>query len=102
MALKILDIVQARDYPHLSAQRIHLQIEAMRIAFADVYKHLADPKNMQVTTNDLLSTAYLKERAACIDSQRAGKYLPRRPPFRRYGLSLYSRLLRHDGFVHSI
>jgi gamma-glutamyltranspeptidase / glutathione hydrolase len=74
IALKILDILQARNFPHLSAKRIHLQIEAMRLAFADVCQHLSDPQTMLVTTADLLSTSYLKERATLIDFNKAGMY----------------------------
>jgi gamma-glutamyltranspeptidase len=29
--------------PYLSAERMHLQSEAMKLAFADVYAHVADP-----------------------------------------------------------
>lgn len=79
MALKILDILRARDYPHLSAKRIHLQIEAMRLAFADVHQHLSDPSSMEFSIDDLLSSAYLKKRAALIDFNKAGSYLPGEP-----------------------
>jgi gamma-glutamyltranspeptidase/glutathione hydrolase len=79
MALKILDILGARKYPHLSAKRIHLQIEAMRLAFADVYQHLSDPNAMHVKAEDLLNSIYLKNRAALIDINKAGSYAPGDP-----------------------
>lgn len=49
----------------------HLQIEAMKLAFADVYRHVADPHAMGLTPAQMLDTAYLKQRAACIDPRRA-------------------------------
>lgn len=49
----------------------HLQIEAMKLAFADVYRHVADPRAMGLTPAQMLDTAYLKQRAACIDPRRA-------------------------------
>lgn len=45
------------------AQLIHLQIEAMKIAFADVYAHVGDPGSMQIGAKELLDEAYLRQRA---------------------------------------
>jgi len=45
-------------------QSQHLQIEAMKLAFADTYRWVADERFMtDVTAADLLSDAYLSERA---------------------------------------
>src|SRR5690606_19046146 len=49
-------------------------IEAMKLAFADVYAHAADPRFMQIRPQDMLSDAYLAERARLIDPQRAQTY----------------------------
>jgi gamma-glutamyltranspeptidase/glutathione hydrolase len=49
----------------------HLQIEAMKLAFADVYRFVAEPGAMEVTTEQLLDPAYLKQRAALIDPRKA-------------------------------
>lgn len=49
----------------------HLQIEAMKLAFADVYRYVADPRAMDLTPEQMLDPAYLKARAACIDPRRA-------------------------------
>jgi gamma-glutamyltranspeptidase/glutathione hydrolase len=37
----------------------HLQIEAMKLAFADVYRHVAEPTTMRVTAAQMLDDAYL-------------------------------------------
>lgn len=44
----------------------HIQIEAMKLAFADVYRHVADPRGMQVSPQQLLDPSYLAARARCI------------------------------------
>ena len=49
----------------------HLQIEAMKLAFADVYRYVAEPGAMDLTAAQMLDPAYLKQRAALIDLKRA-------------------------------
>lgn len=63
-----------------SAQRMHLEIEAMRLAFADLHAHVADPVHMQWTAAQLLDPAHLKERARGIDLKRALVHGPSKPP----------------------
>jgi gamma-glutamyltranspeptidase/glutathione hydrolase len=48
----------------------HLQIEAMKLAFADVQRYVADA-GMEVTTEQMLDDAYLASRARLIDPARA-------------------------------
>ncbi|RZS85393.1 gamma-glutamyltransferase family protein [Pigmentiphaga kullae] len=57
-----------------AALRAHLQIEAMKIAFADIYGHVADPAMMRMDPAQLLAPAYLAERARGINPRRAGRY----------------------------
>ena len=49
----------------------HLQIEAMKLAFADVYRYVADEASMEVTAQQMLDPSYLKHRAALIDMKKA-------------------------------
>jgi gamma-glutamyltranspeptidase/glutathione hydrolase len=43
-----------------SVDTVHLQLEAMKLAFADMYTHVSDPKSMRVSSADLLDPDYLK------------------------------------------
>ena len=52
----------------------HVQIEAMKLAFADVYRYVAEPSSMEVTPEQMLDPAYLKSRAKLIDMQRAQNF----------------------------
>ena len=45
-----------------TAEAYHLQIEAMKLAYADVRAYVADPRFMTCTARDLLSEAYADER----------------------------------------
>ena len=49
----------------------HVTIEAMKLAFADTYAHVADPRAMRVTPEQMLDDGYLASRAALIDMARA-------------------------------
>jgi len=49
----------------------HLQIEAMKLAFADVYRYVADTASMDVTAQQMLDPTYLKQRAGMIDMKKA-------------------------------
>jgi gamma-glutamyltranspeptidase/glutathione hydrolase len=59
------------DYAVDSADWHHVAIEAMKLAFADTYEYVADPRAMRVSPADLLDDDYLAQRARHIDMQRA-------------------------------
>ncbi|WP_454736437.1 gamma-glutamyltransferase [Cupriavidus necator] len=71
IALGILDQFDMASIPVDSVDSQHLQIEAMKLAFADLYRYVADPRTMEVTPEQMLDDAYLKSRAKLIDMQRA-------------------------------
>jgi len=57
-----------------SVDSIHLQFEAMKLAFADAHRYISDPSTLEFDPKYLLQPDYLKERATLIDSQKAQKY----------------------------
>lgn len=57
---------------------LHLEIEALKIALADAYAHVADPEHMRIDPADLVDPARLDRLAAGIDPRRASKVVPRR------------------------
>jgi gamma-glutamyltranspeptidase/glutathione hydrolase len=71
IALGILSNFDLAAMPVDSVAAQHLQIEAMKLAFADVYRYLAEPGAMDVSTEQILDPAYLRARAKLIDRQRA-------------------------------
>ncbi|GHS87244.1 gamma-glutamyltransferase [Synergistales bacterium] len=65
MALNILkgfDLSEARE----NEKTYHIMIEAMKLAFIDATEHVADPRFMKYTTQELLATAYADERRKLI------------------------------------
>jgi gamma-glutamyltranspeptidase/glutathione hydrolase len=76
-ALIALGILEQFDIASLKVDSVesqHLQIEAMKLAFADVYRYVADPGSMEVTPEEMLDDAYLKSRAKLIDRKRATRF----------------------------
>ena len=66
MALNMLEGFDLGKYSRESAQSYHLQIEAMKLAFADTYRYIADPRFLQVTESLLLDKAYAGQRRQSI------------------------------------
>ena len=82
-ALIALGILERFDLAALARDGIdsqHVQIEAMKLAFADVYRYVADPRAMEVTPEQMLDDAYLASRAAMIDLKRATHFGFGMPP----------------------
>jgi gamma-glutamyltranspeptidase/glutathione hydrolase len=71
LMLGILEHFPLGDIPVDSPESLHLQIEAMKLAFADGHRYIADPKWMDVDVAHLLDPKYLAERARRIDPTRA-------------------------------
>jgi len=71
LMLGILEHWDIQDYPVDSADSLHLQIEAMKLAFADAYRYVSDPSSMDIDYKDLLSSGYLSQRAKLIDLAKA-------------------------------
>jgi gamma-glutamyltranspeptidase / glutathione hydrolase len=71
MALGILGSFDIAGMPVDGADSQHLQIEAMKLAFADVYRFVAEPASMEVSVEQMLAPAYLASRAKLIDLKRA-------------------------------
>jgi gamma-glutamyltranspeptidase / glutathione hydrolase len=71
MALGMLQHLDLRQWGVDSVQAQHAQIEAIKLAFADVYRFVADPGSMQVSAAQLLDPDYLRRRAERIDMRRA-------------------------------
>lgn len=70
IALGILSHFDLSSLPVDCAASQHLQIEAMKLAFADVERFVADA-GMEVTPEQMLDDKYLASRARLIDPKRA-------------------------------
>ncbi len=76
MALGMLEHFDLASLPVDGPACQHLQIEAMKLAFADVYRFVAEPRTMEGPAESLLDPQYLAARAKLIDPQRAQVFGP--------------------------
>jgi gamma-glutamyltranspeptidase/glutathione hydrolase len=74
IALGILDKFDLSAHAVDGVDSQHLQVEAMKLAFADVYRYVAEPASMEVTVEQMLDDSYLTSRAKLIDMKRAQNF----------------------------
>lgn len=74
MAMGMLEHTNITELELDSPEALHLQIEAIKVAFADLQAHVGDLDHMQVTPDEMLAPDYLASRAALIDPARAGRF----------------------------
>src|SRR5205807_1764492 len=73
-ALEMLNLMEtsppSTDGP-LSVEELHKRIEAMKLAYADLYRYNADPRFAKVPVTGLLSKEYARTRGKQINAQKA-------------------------------
>jgi gamma-glutamyltranspeptidase/glutathione hydrolase len=79
MALGILEHFDLASMKVDSVESQHIQIEAMKLAMADLYRYVSDGRTMEVTPAQMLDAAYLAERAKLIDPNKATHFGPGQP-----------------------
>jgi gamma-glutamyltranspeptidase/glutathione hydrolase len=80
MALGMLQGFDLRSHPVDGPDSLHLQIEVMKLAFADARRYIADIDHMDVRPQALLDRDYLKSRAKLVDMKRAQDFGHGTPP----------------------
>jgi gamma-glutamyltranspeptidase/glutathione hydrolase len=73
-ALEMLNIMETKPPSAggaLSPEELHKRIEAMKLAYSDLHRYVADPRSYDVPVAQILSKDYARNRAALIDPLRA-------------------------------
>lgn len=71
LALNVLKGYDLSEYEPDDADAIHLQAEAIKLAFADRYHHVGDPERVDVPVAELLDEEYAKRQRDRIDMDQA-------------------------------
>jgi len=79
IALGILRQFDLKRYPVDSVDSLHLQIEAMKSAFVEALRHVADIDHMPVSPADLLREAVLAAKASAIRINHAAQPVAKLP-----------------------
>ena len=79
IALKILRKLDILDQPLDSAVSIHLQVEAIRMAYDTVRRHLGDGDSMTLSAEEMLADPLINRLASSISRVKAGPRLEPMP-----------------------
>lgn len=80
IALGILEHFDVASHPVDSVDSVHLQIEAVKLAFADALAYVADIDTMPFPPQQMLDRSYLASRAKLIDMKKAQPFAAGTPP----------------------
>ena len=90
-------------YYAMTADAPHVMIEAKKLAYADMYRYVADQKFSKVPVAGLLSKDYAAQRAKLIDMSKANCNVgPGDPEFSTKGDTMYLSVVDREGNMVSL
>ena len=90
-------------YYAMTADAPHVMIEAKKLAYADMYRYVADQKFSKVPVAGMLSKEYAAQRAKLIDMAKANCDVgPGNPEFSTKGDTMYLSVVDRDGNMVSL
>ncbi len=105
LALNILEGYDLRSPGHNSSEYLHLLIEAVRLAFADADRYVADLDFVDIPLESLLSKSYAEQRRRLIDTSKARQGIEAGVPDTE-GDTVYLAVTDRDGnsvsFINSL
>jgi gamma-glutamyltranspeptidase / glutathione hydrolase len=69
--LNIMELFPMAQYGHNSVDALHVMIEAKKLAYADMYKYVGDPRFSTIPVKELISKELAAQRAKLIDMSKA-------------------------------
>jgi gamma-glutamyltranspeptidase / glutathione hydrolase len=105
-ALEMLNIMERfslAQFGHNSTDALHVMIEAKKLAYADMYRYVADPKFSQVPVQGMLAKEYAAQRAKLVDMAKANcDVLAGEPQLPTGGDTTYLTVTDSDGNMVSL
>ena len=101
-ALMALNVIEALDWPMgepLSADRLHAQVEALKVAWSERDRTVADPDRGLADVDQLLSAEHTAWLASRLSPDRAQRLVPANPPG---GGTVYLCAADADGMMVSL
>jgi gamma-glutamyltranspeptidase/glutathione hydrolase len=100
--LNLFSLFPLASYRPRGAEELHIQIEAQKLAYADLARYVADTRFSKVPVAGLLSMDYARERGALIDAGRARcDAAPGQPPA-ILGDTIYLSVVDREGNIVSL
>jgi gamma-glutamyltranspeptidase/glutathione hydrolase len=99
-ALEMLNLMEQFDlhsYGLNSTRALHVQIEAKKLAYADLIRYIGDPKGSKLPVSGMLSKSYASERAKLIDMDHANCEAGPGTPVPSAGDTIYLSVVDREG-----
>jgi len=100
--LNLFSLFPLASYPPRGVEELHTQIEAQKLAYADLQRYVADPRFSKVPVEGLLSMDYARERARRIDPNQARCDVPPGNPLPSRGDTIYLSVVDREGNIASL
>lgn len=100
--LNMMSLFPLSDYQSRGVQELHTEIEAQKLAYADLHRYVADPRFAKVPTEGMLSMAYARQRAKLIDPAKANCDAVPGAPATIHGDTIYLSVVDRDGNIVSL
>lgn len=100
--LNMMSLFPLSDYRPRGVEELHTEIEAQKLAYADLHRYVADPRFAKVPTEGMLSMAYARERAKRIDPAKANCDAVPGSPATIHGDTIYLSVVDRDGNIVSL
>jgi len=100
--LNILSLFPLPGYAPRGVDELHVEMEAQKLAYADLHRYVADPRFSQVPVAGLLAMDYARERASEIDRGKARCEVAPGNPVAVHGDTIYLSAVDRDGNIVSL
>jgi len=100
--LNILSFFPLASYPPRGVEELHTEIEAQKLAYADLHRYVADMRFAKVPVEGMLSMEYARERARRIDPNRANCEDVPGSPSTMAGDTIYLSVVDREGNIVSL
>jgi gamma-glutamyltranspeptidase/glutathione hydrolase len=100
--LNIMSVFPLASYEPRGVQELHAEIEAQKLAYADLHRYVADMRFSKVPYEGMMSIGYGRERAKLIDPEKARcDVAPGKPPT-IHGDTIYLSVVDREGNIVSL
>ncbi len=100
--LNMMENFPIGDYGPASPAALHLEIEAKKLAYADMLRYVADPRFAKMPVAGMLSKDYARERSMLIDPERANCHVEAGKPLEAGTDTTYFCAVDKEGNMISI
>ncbi len=99
--LNMLSLFPLSTWPSRGVEELHTQMEAQKLAYADLHRYVADMRFAKVPVAGMISMEYARERAKLIDPRKARCDVePGNPAV--YGDTIYLSVVDREGNIVSL